>query len=188
MSITTRKFSQFVTANRNATNKQVGLSGGANALFDDPVLWTTASRPTIPTNGELGFNTDLQLYEYYDAALGDWIQIDTSTVPFVWNDVTALTQTMDGDNGYVANNAGQVVLTLPAVVAFGQMIRVCGYGSGGWQIVFNAGQNAIVGRTVATTTTGSIASSNQYDQVELLCVVANTTFIALSAFGNLAIT
>ncbi len=187
MGILTRKFSEFVTANRNATNKQVGLSGGANAIFDDPVLWTTATRPTMPSNGELGFNTDLQLYEYFDAVIDDWVQLNSSTVPFVWNNVTTLTHTMEADNGYVANNAGLVVLTLPALCDFGQVVRVCGYGSGGWQIAFNTGQNAILGNKVATTSTGSISSTNQYDQIALLCVVANTTFITLNNFGNLDI-
>jgi hypothetical protein len=187
MSVSTRKFSQFVAANLNAANKVVGLSGGANAIFGVPTLWTTATRPSMPTNGQLGFNTDIELYEYYNSVAAEWVQLNATVEAFTWNNVTALSQAMEADNGYVANNAGLVALTLPTLCDFGQIVRVAGYGAGGWKIAFNVGQNAIVGRTVATTSVGTISSSQQYDQIELLCVVANTTFLALSVFGNLAI-
>lgn len=84
MSISTRKFSEFITANLNATNKTVGLSGGANAIFDVPTSWTTAGRPTMPGNGQLGFNTTLQQYEFYDTVAAAWTQLEDS------NDIATL--------------------------------------------------------------------------------------------------
>ena len=94
---------------------------------------------------------------------------------------------MESNNGYVANNVGQVVMTLPTTANFGEQIRICGYGSGGWQLIFNSGQNVVVGNVVAATSTGSVSSINAFDQLSLLCVVANTTWICLEMIGNLFI-
>ena len=42
--------------------------------------------------------------------------------------------------------------------------------------------------TIATTTsTGYLQSTNIYDAVEMVCNVANTSFIVLSAQGNITI-
>ncbi len=78
MAVLTRKFSEFLAANANAANKYVGLSGGANAIFDVPISWTIAGRPSTPVNGQLGYNTELQQYEYYDAILVAWVQLEDS--------------------------------------------------------------------------------------------------------------
>jgi hypothetical protein len=105
-----------------------------------------------------------------------------------WVDVTGTTQAMAVNTGYTANNAALVTLTLPTVAAYGTVIRVCGKGAGGWTIAQNAGQTIHFG--VATTTTGtggSISSTAQYNTIELLCTVANTTFTELSAQGNLTV-
>lgn len=185
MGILTRKFSQFVAGNNSASNQLVGLSAGANAIFNDPVTWTTATRPITPSNGVLGYNTDLEQYEYYNAGLAAWVQLTSTSGELAWNNVTGTTATMIQNNGYVANNAGTVNLTLPVLCEFGQRVRICGYGAGGWVIHFNAGQNAVIGTAIVTTTTGLISSSKSSDQVELLCVVANTTFISLTSYGNL---
>lgn len=94
-----------------------------------------------------------------------------------WTEVTGTSQTMIADNGYVANNAGLVTFTLPATAAFGTAINVIGKGAGGWQINTNGGQNIRVGSSNATT---SIASTNQFDSIELICTTANTTWTDLS--------
>lgn len=93
MTIETIKFSQMIDGGNIANDDKVpGLLNGGNVLFNNP--WTflppgsTADRPTpSPTiNYRLRFNTDVQLYEYYDAILGAWTQLQESlfTVgPFV---------------------------------------------------------------------------------------------------------
>lgn len=186
-----KRFSEFAPADlTDSDNELVGFGGGLNIRELKQSTWTTATRPSPPFNGLMGFNSDLSLWEYYNAALVEWIQFATNIVPpiLTWNPVTTLSETMLANNGYVTNNVGMVVLTLPAICAFGESIGVSGLGSGGWQIAFNTGQNVVVGNQVATTTIGTIASTNQFDQIELLCVVANTTFIARNIFGNLTLT
>src|SRR5690606_41586834 len=92
------------------------------------------------------------------------------------------------NNGYRANNAGLVTLTLPVTAAVGTVIRVAGKGAGGWLIAQNAGQTIHFG--VVDTSTGaggSLASTLQYDSVELLCTVADTEWTVLSVIGNLTV-
>jgi hypothetical protein len=91
--IQTIKFSQMTPGGDIANNDQVpGLLSGGNVLFNNP--WTflppgsTADRPPPSTaiNYRLRFNTDDQLYEYYDAVLGQWTQLQENTFtvgPFV---------------------------------------------------------------------------------------------------------
>ena len=116
------------------------------------------------------------------------IQISGTASPTGWTDVTATTQSMVPDNGYTANNAGLVTFTLPATAAYGTTLNVIGKGAGGWLINLNSGQSIHVGSSVTTVTTGSVASTNQFDAISLLCTVANTVWTAMVApQGNLTI-
>lgn len=103
-----------------------------------------------------------------------------------WVDVTGTTQAMANNTGYTANNAGLVTLTLPTTAAYGTMLRVCGKGAGGWKIAQNASQSIHYGvQTTTVGVTGFLASSAQYNTIELLCTVANLTWTELSAQGNI---
>ena len=67
-------------------------------------------------------------------------------------------------------------------------ISVAGNSANGWTIAQNASQNIQVGSLSSTIgATGTVSSSNRYDQVDLLCVVANTTWVARSIVGNLTV-
>lgn len=99
-----------------------------------------------------------------------------------WTDVTGTSLTMAPANGYLADNAALVTLTLPAIAAFGSFIYVQGFGAGGWKIAQQAGQNIQVGSSSTTIGVGgSLASTNRYDSILLLCAKANTTFTSLGA-------
>lgn len=74
MTTNTIKFSEFAAANlATSTNKVVGWASGVN--FQTPVVntWATSARPTPPYVGLIGFNTDLNQYEYWDGAA--WVQL-----------------------------------------------------------------------------------------------------------------
>ncbi len=91
--VDTIKFSQMTDGGDIDNNKKVpGLKDGGNVLFNNPWTFlpsgTTAQRPTpsAEINFRLRFNTEVQLYEYYDAVLGAWTQLQesASTVgPFI---------------------------------------------------------------------------------------------------------
>jgi len=68
------------------------------------------------------------------------------TAGFPWTAVTADTQ-MAANNGYIANSASLITLTLPlsANINFGDIIRVTGMGAGGWKIAQNASQRILTG-------------------------------------------
>jgi hypothetical protein len=105
-----------------------------------------------------------------------------------WTEVTGTTQAMTADSGYVANNAGTVTFTLPTTAAFGTVINVVGKGVGGWQIDQNAGQNIQMGSDSSTVGVGgSVASTNAFDVLEMVCTTADTVFTVISSIGNITI-
>lgn len=75
--VSTIKFSQFANANlSNTTNQIVGVSspsGGTNFQLSFPLIWTTAGRPSLPSNGLIGYNSDLSQYEYWNGLA--WVQL-----------------------------------------------------------------------------------------------------------------
>ena len=101
-------------------------------------------------------------------------------------------------DGALAVNTGRfntkastlLTATLPATAAAGSVINLQGTvaGSGGWLIAQNSGQNIQLGNKSTTVGTGgSLASTNNSDGVQLVCVVANTTFQVIGAVGNITI-
>jgi len=112
-----------------------------------------------------------------------------------WTEVTGTSQSMAINSGYIANNAALVTLTLPDTAAVGSIVRVTGLGAGGWRIAQNAGEQIIweeggVDGTNETTigVGGRLDSTDDYDSIELICLVANTTWGVLSSKGNIALT
>lgn len=121
MTIETIKFSQMTDGGDIDNNKKVpGLKDGVNVLFNNPWTFlpsgTTAQRPTpsAEVNFRLRLNTDVHLYEYYDAVLGSWIQLQASAViegPFItYTDDASLP---DAQNlGALANGILKQTITL----------------------------------------------------------------------------
>lgn len=122
--VDTIKFSQMTDGGDIDNNKKVpGLKAGANVLFNNPWTFlppgTTAERPTPAADMyyRLRFNTEEQLYEYYDIVLGAWTQLQESLFtqgPFVI--YTADASIPDGQNlGALAN--GILKQTISAGIA-----------------------------------------------------------------------
>jgi hypothetical protein len=106
-----------------------------------------------------------------------------------WTVVTGTTQTAAVNNGYIANNAGLVTVTLPTTAAVGDIVAVTGINNAtGWKIAQSSGQQVFFGTSSTTSgATGFLASTNTRDTVFLLCVVANTTFNVLDSIGNITV-
>jgi len=141
---------------------------------------TTGNLQSVATGSTTG-----QVLTYQGAsALPTWSTITGSS----WVDQTSTTVTMVVNTNYVADNASLVTLTLPATAALGSTFIVIGKGAGGWTIAQATGQTIHVGSTATTAGVGgSVSSSNQYDCITLVCVTANTTFVAYALQGNLTI-
>ena len=117
------------------------------------------------------------------------ITISSSATGLGWVDVTPIMspKQMVSDTGYIADGVSLITLILPTSPAQGDVVRVAGFGSGGWKIEQNAGQQIFYGSDSTTAGTGgSLQSSNQYDCIELLCITTNT-FVALSSIGNITV-
>jgi len=90
------------------------------------------------------------------------------------------------NSGYINTNVGLTTLTLPVTAAVGDIIEVCGESAALWIIAQNAGQTIQFGNLVTTAGVGgSLAATNRYDTVKLLCRVADTVFSVLSNVGVL---
>lgn len=99
-----------------------------------------------------------------------------------WTEIVGTSQTMVADNGYVANNAGLVTLTLPTTAAFGTVISVCGKGAGGWRIAQNANQSIRFGSSTTTVGVGgSLASTISANSIDILCTTANLVWTVQGA-------
>ncbi len=101
-----------------------------------------------------------------------------------WTNVTGTSQAAQAGASYIANNAGLVTFTLPAVSAVGDYIRIQGAGAGGWIVTPAAGDTI---RFLTTPAATSLASTNQYNGVEILCITANAEWVARNITGNLTV-
>lgn len=106
---------------------------------------------------------------------------------FSWVVTTGGTASVN--TGYFTNNgAALVTITLPSSAAVGDTIRLSGLSIGGWLIAQNSGQSINFNSGSTTVgVSGSVASTAQYDSIEIVCCVANTTFNVVSSTGNLTI-
>lgn len=97
----------------------------------------------------------------------------TTAQTITWSSATG-SQTADVNNGYVVTS-GTPTITLPSTAALGAIVAVQGFGAGGWVLKGNTGQTIRLGTSV-TSSAGTLTSANQYDAIEVVCVVANTTW------------
>lgn len=106
-----------------------------------------------------------------------------------WTVVTGTTQAAAVNNGYIANNAGLVTVTLPAVSAVGDMVAVTGINNAtGWKIAQNAGNQIFFGSASTTSGTGgSLASTATRDTVYLVCMVVNGAWNVVGSIGNITV-
>jgi hypothetical protein len=103
-----------------------------------------------------------------------------------WTEVTGTSQSAAVDNGYIANNASLVTITLPTTAAVGKIVEAVGKGAGGWKIAQNASEIIHYGDISSTTGTGgSLASTHRRDCVRLICTVADTEWTVMSSQGTL---
>lgn len=103
------------------------------------------------------------------------IQIDSTGSGVTWNSVAGTTQAAAVDNAYICANAGATTVTLPATAAIGATVQIEGQGAGGWILQANTGQTIQIGSGV-TSSAGTLTSAAATDNVQVVCIVANTTW------------
>jgi len=131
--------------------------------------------PTTLTAGVAG-----QVLQSNGATIG-W----TSAGLLAWTAISSA-QTGVAQNGYYVTTGTQA-LTLPTTAAAGTYLALfSAKGSTGWTIVQNTGQSIQLG-SISTTvgSGGSLASTAVGDGIMILCTTANTTWLVVSAVGNI---
>jgi len=174
-----------------STGGTITVTGGAGTLNIEsggavPIQFDADSGSAAPAAGVLDI---LGGGGVTTSATGSAVTISTSGGGLAWSEVTGTSQAMVAENGYLTNNAGLVTCTLPATAAQFTMLEVVGQGAGGWAIAQQAGQTIIWESTASTTTGvgGSLASTDQYDKVRLMCTVADLTWTVVASKGNITI-
>jgi hypothetical protein len=106
-----------------------------------------------------------------------------------WTVVTGSTQAMVSNNAYISNDGTLVTYTLPSSSNVGDVITVVGESNGLWKIAQNSG-NVIRFGSESTTSgaTGYLASTLEYDCVQLVCISANAAWLVYGSVGNLTVT
>lgn len=97
--------------------------------------------------------------------------------------VTTPTQAMASNIIYLTNDPSSLVTyTLPLLSNVGDRLSVVGQSSNGWIITQTTGQQIQVSASHTTLgATGTLASSNRYDSINLICIVANTIWTCLGS-------
>jgi len=116
------------------------------------------------------------------------ITISSLTAGFTWNEETGTSVTLVVGNGYIANNAGLVTLTLPGTSALGDSVQIIGKGAGLFKIAQNAGNT--INYVASSTTTGvggSLTAIEQFASLELICTTANTDWTVSDSTGNFTV-
>ena len=180
--VTLAKFQQIATASflgrvTAATgNVEVLTATQATALLNQ---FTSSLQGLVPGSG--GGTTN------FLRADGTWATPPSSGGGLTWTVITT-SQLAAIDNGYVTNSASLVTVTLPTTSAVGKQVSVSGYGTGGWKIAQSVSQLIHFSDLNTTTGTGGyLASTERYDAVNLVCVVANTEWVVVNAIGNITI-
>lgn len=142
---------------------------------------TTAAQQSIASVGTSGqvltSNGASALPTFQDAA-----------TPFTWTEVTGTSQAMAVENGYIANNASLVTLTLPSTAAIGETVKIFGKGAGLFKIAQNASQTMhFLSSDTTTGTGGDITAEDQYGRLVITCITANTDWI-VEGTGNFVVT
>lgn len=163
----------------NATGTATGLTSGITQALASATTTVNVSSATAPTSGQVLTATS--------GTAATWQAPSGGGLAF--SNVTGTSQTMAVGTEYMANNASLVTFSLPTTAAVGQKVLVDGSGAGGWKITQASGQTIHFGNKNTTTGTGgSLASTNQYDQVTLTCNVANTDWVVSAPVGNMTVT
>ena len=96
--------------------------------------------------------------------------------------IAGTTQAAAVNTQYIALNAAQTTVTLPAVYAVGDVVVLVGStaNTGGWVLTASAGDTVRV-LTSTTSAGGTVTSTAQAGEcIEVICDVANTSWVVRS--------
>lgn len=176
----------------NAGNPNGVVAGGLNQLCWDSANQILYICTTAGNSATAVWTKTIHLTAGTGVSIvqsGNTITISAVASLLPWTVVVGTSQIMSSNNGYIASNSSQVTLTLPAGSNVGDEISIAGQGTGGWKIAQNAGQLVHMGSASSSAGVGgSVASTNQYDSIKIVCTVANFEWTAVGAPQSLGLT
>jgi len=185
--------------NNTASSMAIGNLGLAvntisSSNTNGAILFVPNGTGTIGFYGAYSFpvadGTASQVLKTNGAGVITWQDDDAGAFP--WTVLTGTTQTVAIENGYIANNASQVLaFTLPSSASIGDEFElIAGNASFGFSVAQAAGQSIIIGNTSTTVGAGgSLASTARGDWLRFVCFVAgaSTTWICSVQQGNITV-
>lgn len=118
------------------------------------------------------------------------ITISSTVAPFTsYVAVAGTSQAAASNTRYACNNAALCTVTLPAAPTAGDIVCVRASGTGGFSVVAGSVTQVIHMGNVASSAGGTIASSLQWDSVDLECEVsgASAVWMVIASQGNLSL-
>lgn len=163
------------------------ILGNATATNINKITFTTPSTSATLTIADLKTLTvsNTLTFSGNDSSsvnFGAGGTVSYGSASLTWASIAGTSQAAAVNTSYVVANASQTTITLPATAALGDRVAVQGLGAAGWILAANTGQTIKLGSTT-TTTAGSLTSANLYDCIEVVCIVANTTWAARFTFS-----
>ncbi len=144
------------------------------------LIGTTASDP-VAANLTAGSNVTIN-------STSGSIQINaTANVSFSWASIAGTSQNAAVNTGYFPNNAGVVSITLPSSPTAGDIIKVMGFGAGGWSLIAQPGITIKLGAQT-TSSGGSISSTNNWDSITVVASPISSIWLVDGWVGNLTFT
>ena len=169
------------------TDHAVLVGSGINAIT--PIAMDTNGMLLIGSNGADPVAATLASADGSVTITNGAGSIDLAVVGtgMPWTVKTDAAVALAVDNGYITNRAAGITYTLPDTAAAGSIIRIAGL-AGLWTVAQNAGESINFGNQTTTVGVGgSLVATNANDAIELLCIVANTTWTVISSIGNLTV-
>jgi hypothetical protein len=148
----------------------ITLGGALTTSGANAVTFTTsgATNLTLPTSGTLA--TTAQLVD----------------MPF--SAVTTATQMVVNNRYAATSGATPVAFSLPASPTGGDIVKIIGAAGGGWSIAQIGGQQIKIGSASTTAgATGSVASTNGQDNLELTFISGSLWVADTGYIGNLTV-
>lgn len=109
-----------------------------------------------------------------------WTSLGVPPGGINWTTIAGTTQAAAINSGYVIGNGAQTTVTLPSICPVGSVVAIAGQGGGGWILAANFGRTIkMAGAT--TSAGGSLTSAEQFDSIQVVCSVANSTWVVQSA-------
>lgn len=128
----------------------------------------------VPLQGnDLTFELQRWLSTLVDTLNTSLTEIESSIVQMFTTSST--TQQALPNSGFIPTSSSLTTVTLPTEAEPGDKVAIQGNGSGGWKLQANSGQIIHID-SGATSSGGSISSSNQYDTIFVMCITENTTW------------